>query len=100
MRHACRKLNLYENMIFNTFISKAVWCRSECRWEIFVGDEILATAQFYLPCTGYTGKKYVPDLKGLGSFEHAYHTSEWPRGLSVDGKRVGVSKYTLVSISC
>ena len=81
-------------MVFDMFISKAVWCEKASQWEVFVGDEIVATAQFYLPCTGYTGKKYIPDFKGLSSFVHAYHTSEWPRDMSVDGKRVGVSKYS------
>lgn len=93
MQHACRILNLYNDIIFNTLVRKAVWCDKSVRWSFYaneVDDEVIATAQFYLPCTGYTGQKYIPELKGLGSFKHAYHTSEYPAGLSTSGRRVGV----------
>lgn len=91
MQHVCRILNLYDDMMFGIFVSKAAWCAKDKRWSIFANNELLATAQFYLPCTGYTGKKYIPNYKGLSTFTHAYHTSEWPAELDVADKRVGVS---------
>lgn len=90
MRHVSDTLNLTEDMVFNTRISSAIWDETQKRWSIFVNDRLFVTCQFFIPCTGYAGQKYVPAIKGLETFKNAYHTSEWPADLSLDNKRVGV----------
>ncbi|MCJ1277859.1 hypothetical protein MMC21_005673 [Puttea exsequens] len=84
------KLNVREDMQFNTRINAAHWDEQGKFWRLYTKDGPYARARFFLPCSGYTTIKYIPQYKGALSFKHAYHTSEWPSGLSCKGKRVGV----------
>lgn len=94
VRHISEILELRENIRFNTRISKAVWHAKGKQWEIYSShdgaEKKFVTASFFIPCTGYTGQRYIPDIPGLTTFPQAFHTSEWPLGLNTDGKRVGV----------
>lgn len=90
MRNVSKVLKLYDDMHFNTRVSKAVWHETSKRWAIYVKDKLYCTTQFFIPCTGYAGQKYVPNIKGLETFKHAYHTSEWPENTVIKDKRVGV----------
>lgn len=90
LRHVYETLELSQNVVFNARVSKATWDEAQKHWVVYVGTKVYALARFFIPCTGYTGQKYIPGLKGLETFEHAYHTSDWPVDLSVDGKRVGI----------
>jgi cation diffusion facilitator CzcD-associated flavoprotein CzcO len=55
-------------------------------------SRLLATARYFVLCTGLGSKPYVPDLPGLGDFAGERHlTALWPQqGLDMAGKRVGV----------
>jgi len=88
--HVCEKLQVRKNIIFNTKVTAAQWDESGKKWYIYSGDRLLAITQFFIPCTGYVTTKYVPEIKGLSTFPAAYHTCEWPRGIDLDNKRVGV----------
>lgn len=90
LSHACKKLDIERDVVFNTWVTKAKWEETDQRWYIYSGHRLLAVAQYLLPCVGDATKKYIPDIKGLSTFPAAYHTSEWPADVSVDGKRVGV----------
>lgn len=90
MQHTAEVLGLRPHMIFNTRLSKAEWDEDKKHWALHANGHVVATTTFFIPCTGYAGEKYIPKIKGLSSFTHAYHTSQWPEHLSVEGKRVGV----------
>lgn len=90
MKQAAEKWNLRKYMMFNTRLQLAGWDQSKQCWTLHADGKVLATTKFFIPCTGYAGEKYVPDLKGLASFKHAYHTSQYPEHFSCDKKRVGV----------
>jgi hypothetical protein len=49
-------------------------------------------AQFFVLCTGYSAKPYIPAIAGLQDFRGiCHHTSLWPQeGVDFNGKRVGV----------
>ena len=90
LRWVSEKLNIRGEMIFNTRISSVRWDEKAKLWRIFTKDGQLATAQYFIPCSGYTTVKYVPAFKGINTFKHAYHTSQWPSGLECEQLRVGV----------
>ncbi|OAP53873.1 hypothetical protein AYL99_11895 [Fonsecaea erecta] len=93
-RRVCEVLGLRQHIVFNTRVNRALWDETNQHWVTYVQgegtDEIFVTARFFLPCTGYTGQKFVPGIKGLETFQQAFHTSEWPEHLDTRGKRVGI----------
>ena len=55
-------------------------------------DGSVTRAQFFVLCTGYSAKPYIPAIAGLEDFRGiCHHTSLWPQeGVEFKGKRVGV----------
>lgn len=76
--------------MFNCKVTHARWIESVRMWDVTLANGITVRSQFFIPCTGDMTKKYIPRFPGLSSFKHAYHTSEWPEGLDLTDKRVGV----------
>ncbi|KAI9690060.1 MAG: hypothetical protein M1820_010059 [Bogoriella megaspora] len=68
----------------------ARWDDVKQRWNIFTREGLLTNSQFFLPCSGYSTIRHIPDFPGLGTFHHRYHISEWPESLEFQGKRVAV----------
>src|SRR4029077_15929131 len=62
------------------------------RWTVRSSDGSVATARYFVLCTGLSATPYVPDLPGLDDFAgERHHTALWPQqGLDMTGKRVGV----------
>lgn len=90
MRHVTDILKLRDYIVFNTRIESARWDDNRSCWLVYAAGGLFATATFLIPCTGYAGQKFVPDLPGLSTFKHAYHTSDWPEHLQYEGKRFAV----------
>ncbi len=90
LEFACDKLHLRDKLILNTRVSRACWDDDAGTWSVFTGTTLLATATFLVIGTGYATVKYIPSFPGRQSFEHAYHSSEWPEGFAHHGKRVAV----------
>ncbi|KAK5202880.1 hypothetical protein LTR41_011392 [Exophiala xenobiotica] len=86
--------DLRKNIAFNTRITEAVWNDVDHHWVTYVdaGTEkpVFATASFVVLCTGYTGQKHVPEIKGLETFGRAFHTADWTSDIVTEGKRVAV----------
>lgn len=55
-------------------------------------DGTVVNPRFLVLCIGFAAKAYVPDLKGIESFQGiSHHTAKWPEeGLDLKGKRVGI----------
>lgn len=90
MRHITTVLNLWNDVELSTRVESAIWDSEQSRWIVSVNGGSFVTTTYLAVCTGYAGRKYVPDIPGLASFEQAYHTSAWPQDLDVGGRRVGV----------
>src|SRR5262249_37106054 len=62
------------------------------RWIVRSNDGSVASARYFVLCTGLGSKPYVPHLPGLNDFAgKRHHTALWPQqGLDLAGKRVGV----------
>ena len=61
-------------------------------WRIQTDQGTELRARYFILCTGFAAKAYVPDYKGIDQFEgECHHTALWPQdGLGFTGKRVGV----------
>jgi cation diffusion facilitator CzcD-associated flavoprotein CzcO len=86
------KLDLSRDVRFNTRVVAAEFDEDSDQWIIQANDGIVVRARFFVLCTGFASKSYVPPFEGLEDFEGEwYHTAHWPQeGLDFIGKRVGV----------
>ncbi len=91
-RHVDKKLDLSRDIQFNTRVIGARFDEADRRWLIDTDSDHVYRAKFFVLCTGFAAKPYVPDFAGLGDFKGAcHHTGLWPQGgLDLAGKRVGV----------
>ncbi|KAL4970177.1 flavin-containing monooxygenase [Aspergillus stella-maris] len=54
-------------------------------------DGRVTTCRFLLFGIGFASQRYEPDIPGLDSFKgEVCHTSSWPKGMDVQGKKVAV----------
>ena len=90
MRQVADVLDLRADIKFNARVEKAVWDGEKSHWVIAASGGVKATATYLLIASGYAGEKHVPNIPGLPSFKHAYHTSAWPKDIDVTNKRVAV----------
>ena len=86
------KLNLSQDIRFNTRVSAAEFDETRCRWVVRTENGWTADARFLVLCTGIGSKPHLPDIKGLQDFRGAvHHTAQWPQeGVDLTGERVGV----------
>jgi cation diffusion facilitator CzcD-associated flavoprotein CzcO len=91
-RHVDQKLGLSRDIRFNSRVTVARFDADADQWQIECADGHRIRARFFIPCTGFAAKAYVPDLPGLDGFVGpCVHTAHWPQdGLDMNGRRVGV----------
>lgn len=76
--------------MFNTTVTGAHWDENTGRWTIYTPKGKLCTTQFFLPCSGYSTIRHIPDFEGKDTFKDSFYTSKWPESLDISGKRLGV----------
>jgi cyclohexanone monooxygenase len=91
-RHVDRKLDLSRDIRFHSRVSAARFDPDADQWQIECADGHRIRTRFFIPCTGFAAKAYVPALPGLERFAGpCVHTAHWPQdGLDLTGRRVGV----------
>ncbi|KAK7464794.1 hypothetical protein VKT23_006001 [Stygiomarasmius scandens] len=90
--YAAEKLDVKRDISFNTRVVSAHWDSTQDRWVVMAENGTVAHARFLVLCTGFSSMPFVPDFKGLNSFEGVcHHTARWPHeDVDMKGKRVGV----------
>ncbi len=86
------RLDLRRDISFNTRVTGASFDEAQNQWQIETENGATLRAQFFVLCTGFAAKAYVPDIEGLDRFAGpCHHTAHWPQeGLDLTDKRVGV----------
>ncbi|KAI9876540.1 MAG: hypothetical protein M1830_006281 [Pleopsidium flavum] len=90
--HVDRVLNLKKDIAFETCVVDAQFDESLGKWIVKTEDGRTAKSKHFIVAAGFAAKRYIPDFKGLDSFEGIiHHSSFWPEsGVDVQGKRVAV----------
>ena len=90
--HVDRKWDLARDVRLNTRVSRAEWDEAALRWVVTSDSGETLRPRFFLLCTGFAAKAYIPDLPGLSDFAGLWHhTAHWPQeGVDMAGLRVGV----------
>ena len=86
----CDELDIRKNIIVNAKVTGVHWDEHRSYWSIVTKNGFRARSQFFLPCSGYTTIRHIPNINGLSKFRNKYHTSEWPEDLDYANKRVGI----------
>jgi 4-hydroxyacetophenone monooxygenase len=80
---------------FGTEVLSATYRESDKRWEVRVrsqaGREETLVADVVISAVGVLNKKRMPEVANMDRFQGIqFHSSEWPEGLDLEGKRVAV----------
>lgn len=91
-RYVDEKLDLSRDIRFDSKVTEATFDMERNLWHIECADGHSTTARFFVTCTGFAAKVYIPDFPGLTDFDGpCHHTAHWPQeGLDLSGQRVGV----------
>lgn len=86
------KWKLRKDVRLNTRVIAAKFDESARKWVIETSDGRITHATFFVPCTGFASKPFIPAFPGIGDFKgEMHHTGLWPQtGVDFDGKRVAV----------
>jgi cation diffusion facilitator CzcD-associated flavoprotein CzcO len=90
--HVDATWDLSRDIRFETRVVRADWDEGGRSWRIDTdGGDSLRT-RFFVLCTGFAAKAYIPELPGLEAFAGTHHhTAHWPQdGLDMTDLRVGV----------
>ena len=87
-----QKLNLSRDIRFNSRVVKAQFLDEKHLWHLECADGYCVHARYFVTCTGFAAKAYIPDFPGLDSFKGpSHHTAHWPQeGLDLSHQRVAV----------
>ena len=90
--HVDKLLSIRKDCIFNTIVKEARFDQLKSRWTIQTNNGLTVVAKYFIPAVGGLSKQYMPQWKGIESFQGPIcHSSEWPsEGIDVRGKRVAV----------
>ena len=90
--HVDAVLDLRRDIDLETRVTAARFDPDERRWHLTAADGRAYECRWFVLCTGFGSKAYLPDLPGLSTFAGAcHHTAQWPEeGVPFAGRRVGV----------
>ena len=90
--HVADKLNLRENINFNTEVISAHFMEDANMWKIIDNNNNILNSKFCIMATGCLSKIHQPNFKNLKSFTGPiYHTGEWPhKKVNLKNKIVGI----------
>lgn len=89
-QHVDKVWDLSKDVILNTRVTEAKYF--ENGWTLKTSDGQVYRSKWFIPATGTSFKQYIPDWKGVGSFQGPmHHSSLWPaQGADIKGKRVAI----------
>ena len=92
LEYVADKFDLRRDIQFNTRVIAAHYDEARNGWEIETKQGGRARARFLITAVGVLSAPYIPDFKGIDSFEgESWHTSLWPHDpVDFINKRVGV----------
>ncbi|EXJ68764.1 uncharacterized protein A1O5_07695 [Cladophialophora psammophila CBS 110553] len=96
--HVDHVWDISKDTTYNAEVRKASWDPVMKQWKVeyvsTIDEETTGrvTGRFLLYCTGLNAQPWMPDFKGLDTYQgFLTHTSRWPQqGLDVKGKNVGI----------
>lgn len=83
------QFGLADCLHLNEGVTRAAW--TGAAWEIETEKGAREMVDAIVPALGQLSRPQLPDIAGIGDFAGTvFHAAEWPDGLDLSGKRVGV----------
>jgi cyclohexanone monooxygenase len=91
LQHVADRFDLRRSIDFGVGIASAIFDEGRAIWNVATDDGEELTARFVVAAVGPLAATNIPDIPGIEDFEgEMFHTSKWPEGVNLAGKRVGV----------
>ena len=91
LRYVADKGDMRKDIQLETAITSASYDETTSTWQIETDRGERLRCRYLISAAGLISEPYVPDFKGLGSFQGpCFHSARWPRDLDYRGKRVGI----------
>ncbi|KAF2431729.1 FAD/NAD(P)-binding domain-containing protein [Tothia fuscella] len=92
IRFICDKYKLWEDMQFNTRVTRAHWQADDCCWKLTDQSGRIYTSRFLITGIGLLSEPTLPNIPGVNDFQgEAFHTSRWPENVvDFKDKDVGI----------
>lgn len=91
LEHVADRHQLRRDIQFNTGVASARFDETTQRWRVTTDQGETYTAKFIITALGLLSSTNLPDIEGRDRFQgEVYHTGNWPEGVALEGKRVGV----------
>lgn len=90
--HVDKVLAIKKDCAFESVVVDAQFHENEGKWHVKTEDGRIAKCKYFVVAAGFAAKRYIPDFKGLETFQGViHHSSFWPEeGVDVKGKRVAI----------
>ncbi|KAF2814753.1 putative steroid monooxygenase [Mytilinidion resinicola] len=90
--HVDKVLDIKKDCSFESVVVDAQFQEGEGKWHVKTEDGRTAKSKYFVVAAGFAAKRYIPDYKGIESFEGIiHHSAFWPEeGVDVKGKRCAV----------
>jgi cation diffusion facilitator CzcD-associated flavoprotein CzcO len=91
-KHIDNVYNVKKDVEFKKKVVGGEFDTAEQKWKVKTEDGQTTTCRFFLVCTGFAAKRYIPDFPGLETFKgEIHHSSHWPEeDVDVRGKRCAI----------
>ncbi|MEZ5656648.1 MAG: NAD(P)/FAD-dependent oxidoreductase [Sphingobium sp.] len=88
------EFDVRKDIKFNTEVTSVIWDDDEKMWELTAqgpeGTQVVR-ANAVISAVGFLARPSIPNIPGMGDFAGlAVHSAQWPAGLDITGKRIGV----------
>lgn len=91
LQHVAERFDLRRSIDFGVGIASAIFDEDRAIWDVTTDDGEALTARFVVAAVGPLAATNIPNIPGIEDFEgEMFHTSKWPEGVNLAGKRVGV----------
>lgn len=91
LQHVADRFDLRRSIEFGVGIASAVFDEDRAIWNVTTDEGEKLTARFVVAAVGPLAATNIPNIPGVEDFEgEMFHTSKWPEGVDLSGKRVGV----------
>ena len=92
-RNIGKKFKLYDNVCFQTEVTKIQWDESALNWVISTNHNDAMRARFVCMANGPINKPKLPGIAGISDYEgHTFHTSRWDYDYTGGGPEGGRDK--------
>ena len=90
--HVADVWDLRRDCTFGVAVESASWDDAKSKWRVTLSNGSVVVAQFFLPNTGVSHRRYVPDWPGVEKFRGTFlHPSYWPNeDIDLKGKRLAI----------